>query len=246
LSDSTYQLSIVIPAYGEADRIAATVGVLRTVVEATGRTVEIVVVDDGSPDDTASRARSAGADQVIQLGENFGKGAAVRIGMLKGRGSVRCFVDADLAYSPDQVLRVVAAVEQGADAAVGNRRLDPAGASGPLVRRLGGTLISLLSSWLVLGERRDSQCGIKAFDQRSAAWVFSRTRIDGFGFDVEVLHLLNTWGAAVVDVPVHAEPSEASTVHVIRDGLRLLMDLLVIRYRTRRGDYAVGGVRVEP
>ena len=239
-------LSVIVPAYGEAERIGATVRSLRQALTATGRSVEIVVVDDGSPDNTAARARAAGADRVIQLGRNRGKGAAVRAGMVSATGTVRCFVDADLAYPPDQVLRLVEAIEAGADAAVGNRRLESGGSSGPILRKLGGALISLLTSWLVLGQRRDSQCGVKAFAASTAMWVFTRTRIDGFGFDVEVLHLLDLRGARVVDVPARAEPSQGSTVHVLRDGLRLLVDLVVIRYRSWRGDYAGADVKVSP
>lgn len=244
LTGSGVDLSVVVPAYAEAGRIAMTVQTLRAEIEATGRSIEIVVVDDGSPDDTAARARAAGAEQVIQLGRNRGKGAAVRAGMLSAKGAVRAFVDADLAYSPAQLLRLVEQVEAGADAAVGNRRLPPAGPGGSLLRRLGGELISLLGAWMVLGARRDSQCGVKAFADETAVWVFSRTRIERFGFDVEVLHLLAERGAAVVDVPVRAQVSEGSSVNVFRDGLRLLADLVVIRYRSRRGDYGTREVRV--
>lgn len=246
MTEREIDLSVVVPAYAEAGRIAETVQRLRDEVSASGRNVEIVVVDDGSPDDTAARARAAGADQVIQLGRNRGKGAAVRAGMLAATGTVRGFVDADLAYPPDQLLSLVTQVEAGADAAVGSRRLRPGGAAGPRVRRWGGQFISLLGAWLVLGERRDSQCGVKVFSGDVAAWIFTRTRIEGFGFDVEVLHLLAERGATVVELPVSAGPSESSTVHVIRDGIRLTCDMLLIRYRSRRGDYAVGEVRVGP
>lgn len=244
MSDHGFDLSVVVPAYQEAPRIAATVERLQREVAAAGRRVEVLVVDDGSTDRTAATAREAGADQVIQMGSNCGKGAAVRAGMLAATGSVRAFIDADLAYTPAQLLGIVSEVEQGADAAVGNRRLAPGGSSGPILRRLGGAFISLVTSWLVLGNRRDSQCGIKAFDGAVAMWVFTRARIDGFGFDVEVLHLLDARGATVVEVPVTARASDASSVHVFRDGVRLLVDLAVIRYRSRRGDYADGDVRV--
>ena len=137
MTDRQADLSVVVPAYCEATRIAATVATLHTELATADRRVEVIVVDDGSTDDTAARARSAGADQVLQLPSNRGKGAAVRAGMLAASGRVRCFVDADLAYGPNQILRLVAAVEEGADDAdeavrLAIKRIDKAAQKGVL------------------------------------------------------------------------------------------------------------------
>jgi glycosyltransferase involved in cell wall biosynthesis len=239
-----FRLSVVVPAYRE-ERIGATVGRLREallVVEDEGG-VEIVVVDDGSRDGTAELAGAAGADQVVILPENRGKGAAVRAGMLRATGRVVAFTDADLAYSPDQLVGLLHGVESGWDVVVGSREHDDAttvvGAS--WLRSAGHRVVSMLNRVVLVGRHRDTQCGIKAFRADVARVLFSRAGIDRFAFDVELFHLIERYGFSLSERPVRVENSDRSTVRVARDAVRLVADLARIRRWGRQGRYELDG-----
>lgn len=235
------RLSVVIPAYQEGDRIAATIDEVRSqlagVAERGG--VEVIVADDGSADETSLRATNAGADLVVTLPENQGKGAAVRAGMQAASGSTRVFLDADLAYSPDQVLKLLAQTEAGWDVVVGSRKhtatttLVQAGR----LRQLGSRAINVLTSLVLLGRYRDTQCGLKAFRADAADAIFPLTHIDRFALDIEVLYLVERKRLSLTEVPVQVANSERSTVRVFRDTARLLRDLVRIRVLARNGDY---------
>ncbi|MCE2532310.1 MAG: glycosyltransferase family 2 protein [Acidimicrobiia bacterium] len=241
---SGVRLSVVLPAFREARVIADTLAALRDGLSgaAPGDLLELIVVDDGSDDATVERARAAGADRVIALGGNRGKGAAVRTGMLAADGEVVVFTDADLQYPPDRIVAVLDRLggEVGAVLATRGRTADG------LLRRLGTHVVSRLAALLVLrGEEfaqhrlGDTQCGLKAFRQDVAHEVFGRCRVDRFGFDVEVLLLLSLLGVPTVVETVEATSGmRRSTVRVVRDGVGILRDLVGIRRRYRRGDYS--------
>ena len=240
LAPGEVRLTVVVPAYRE-ERIGATVERLRKEladVDADGG-LEIIVVDDGSDDDTAGQAETAGADRVIRQPVNQGKGAAVRAGMLAAQGRTVAFTDADLSYAPDQMLPLLGRVEEGWDIVVGSRfhadttTLVRAG----LLRRAGGRVINQCTRLVLVADHEDTQCGIKAFRSDVARLVFGHSRVDGFAFDVEVLHLAERYGLSVAEVPVVVENSDRSTVRVARDALRLLRDLVRIRRWSRAGEY---------
>ena len=254
------RLSVVVPAYGEQERIGVTVRRLRDelgLVAADGG-LEVIVVDDGSADDTAGAAERAGADQAIKLPQNRGKGAAVRTGMLAARGRTIAFTDADLAYSPDQVLDLLLEVEKGWDMVVGSRRHTGTTTlvRARRLREIGGRVINVLTTTLLLGQYRDTQCGLKAFRSDAARLLFAQTRIDGFAFDIELFHLAERYELSVLEVPVRVENSERSTVKVARDALRLTRDLVRVRRWAKAGVYAelpppregqvTGSIRQEP
>jgi dolichyl-phosphate beta-glucosyltransferase len=238
-----HRLSVVVPAYRE-ERIADAIGRLRedlAKIDADGG-LEIIVVDDGSHDGTAERAEAAGADQVIRQPVNRGTGAAVRAGILGANGRTVAFTDADLSYSPDQLLGLLSEVEAGWDVVVGSRRhtdtttLVKAGR----VREIGGRAINLLTRAVLLGEYRDTQCGLKAMRSDVAALIFSHSHVDGFAFDVEVFHLVERYHLSLIEVPVRVENSTRSTVRVARDAVRLVHDLFRIRGWSRAGVYDLG------
>ena len=235
------RLSVVVPAYREGDRIADTLTRLRAAladVEAGGG-LELVVVDDGSADGTADRARAAGADQVLVFETNRGKGAAVRAGMLAAEGRTVAFIDADLAYGPAQVLELLDAVEGGWDVAVGSRQhtetttLVRAGR----LRELGGRAVNLLTHLVLLGQHRDTQCGIKAMRRDAARAIFGRARVDRFAFDVEMFYLVERYRFSLTELPVKVVNSERSTVRIIPATIGLIGDLFRIRARARQGLY---------
>ncbi len=235
------RLSVVIPAFREADRIAQTVAELHTALSELRRTgdLEVVVVDDGSGDGTGDVARAAGADLVIDLEQNLGKGGAVRAGMLAATGRCRAFLDADLAYSPDQVLVLLQQIESGWDVVVGNRHHVATRTLVPTsrLRDVGGRMVNLTTQVLLLGQYRDTQCGLKAMRGDVAEQLFATTRVTGFAFDIEVLHLVERYRLSLTEVPVHVRNSDRTTVNLVRDTGRLLRDLRRIRRWARQGAY---------
>ncbi|HTN99340.1 MAG TPA: glycosyltransferase [Microthrixaceae bacterium] len=237
------RLSVVIPAYMEEDRIAATIAAIReaTAEVDTNGGVEVIVVDDGSTDRTSAIAHVAGADQVLTHPQNRGKGAAVRTGSLAATGKTVAFTDADLSYSPDQILLLLEGVESGWDIVVGSRRHVDARTvvrAGRL-RELGGRVINVLTEYVLLGRYRDTQCGLKAMRSDTAQLVFSHTRIDGFAFDVEIFALVERYRLALLEVPVEVVNSERSTVRVVSDASKLIRDLFRIRSFARVGFYEI-------
>jgi dolichyl-phosphate beta-glucosyltransferase len=242
--------TVVIPALDEAQRIGATVAAVRAALEplSTGDGVEIVVVDDGSTDGTADAALAARADQVVVLPHNRGKGAAVRAGVAAGRGRTIAFTDADLSYSPDQLVTAIMRVEEGWDVAVGSRRHPGASTErgAGAVRDLGSRAINLVTMAVLLSRPHDTQCGLKAFRSDAAALVFGLGRVDGFAFDIEVLHLVERHELRLVEVPVRLRSADRSTVRAARDGLRLLRDVWRIRHWSATGAYELPAVATPP
>ena len=235
------RLSVVVPAYMEEGRIGATVSRLRSeldLVAAYGG-VQIVVVDDGSTDGTAEEAQAAGADTVVRHDHNRGKGAAVRSGVMASDGRTIVFTDADLSYSPDQIPGLLELVEGGWDVVVGSRRHTETTTlvRARRLREVGGRAINLLTRAVLLGQYRDTQCGLKSFRSDVARLIFTHTRVDGFAFDVEVFHLIERYHLSLTEVPVRVENSPRSTVHVLRDAGRLVRDLFRVRQWSSQGLY---------
>ena len=242
LIDKKPRISLIIPAFEEADRIAGTLSTVDSELRSSlqkSDDIEVIVVDDGSNDATSEIARQAGADVVIRLEENKGKGAAIRAGVQEANGSVVAFTDADLAYNPRQVVKLVTLVESGYDMVVGSRQhietknLVRAGR----FREVGGRLINMATSGILLGHYRDTQCGLKAFKSQVAKSLFDAGTLDGFSFDVELFHLAERWDLSLKEIPVEVENSQRSSVSAFRDGVFLLLDLIRIRQRARRGVY---------
>jgi glycosyltransferase involved in cell wall biosynthesis len=239
----TGRLSIVIPAYCEAERVGDTIAALRAAlasIDGDGG-VEIIVVDDGSTDGTSDAARAGGADQIVPLRPNRGKGAAVRAGMLAAHGRTVAFTDADLSYAPEHILRLLAEVEAGWDVVVGSRKHIETNVlvRGRWVRELSGRVFNFLTWGVLLGQYRDTQCGLKAFRSDVARLLFSNARVDGFAFDVEIFHLVERYRLSLLEVPVHVANSKASTVRLRAEGVRMLRDLFRVRRWESRGVYGV-------
>jgi len=235
------RLSVVVPAYKEAERIVGTVETLHAhlanLIDADD--FEIVIVDDGSGDGTASVAESTGLARGILLPENLGKGGAVRAGMRAARGRSRVFLDADLAYGPDEVIRVMAELENGWDVVVGSRRDSRlvTQTSAGLVRDVGGRLVNLATHVLLLGQYRDTQAGCKGFRSDVAELIFSKTQLNGFSFDIEIFHLVERWRLTLKEIPMSVAETDASTVNLVSDTMQLLADLGRIRRWSARGVY---------
>ncbi len=159
--------------------------------------------------------------------------------MLAARGRAKAFTDADLSYSPDQIVDALRLVEDGWDVAVGNRRHSAASTvvATSRLRRAGSRAINLLAAAVLLSRPHDTQCGLKAFRSDAAQLVFGLAQIDGFSFDVEVLHLVERHGLSLVELPVRVVNRERSSVRIGPDTLRLIIDLWRIRHLSATGAY---------
>ncbi len=202
-------ISLVLPAYNEAQRLPAYLPSVRNCFDTRyGESYEVIVVDDGSTDQLehvlAPLASTWPQLALLRLATNCGKGAAVRIGVLSAEGERVLFADADGAAPIDQSDRLCAALDHGADVAIGSRLL-PAGdsvRSRPLHRAVVGRMFAYAARrWLGLAVR-DPQCGFKMFTRRAARDLFSRSREVGFLFDLELLLLAAERGYRVVEVPI--------------------------------------------
>ncbi|HVK73218.1 MAG TPA: dolichyl-phosphate beta-glucosyltransferase [Kofleriaceae bacterium] len=227
-------LSVVVPAYNESARLGPTLARIQAHLDARGGRSEVVVVDDGSRDDTASLARAAGA-RVVSHATNRGKGAAVRTGVAAAGGALVLICDADLSTPIEELDVLEAALVAGADIAVGSRRLDARTieVDQPLPRRVLGAAFRALVR-LGLGVRvADPMCGFKLFTRTAAADLFTRARIDRWAYDVEVLRLAGDhW--RVVEVPVRWRHVDGSRVSLGRDILTTACELLEIRLVAQR------------
>ena len=239
-SRSPLQWSVVIPAYNEARRLPRYLDTVVAYFDGRGEPCEVIVVDDGSTDDTAAVVERMGqhhaAVTVIRSGRNEGKGAAVRSGMLAARGRWRLFADADGATPITEVKRLEAALAAGADVAIGSRGLSDASVF--LETRRHRVLAGRIFNWLLrrVGLRgiHDSQCGFKAFTARAADTLFPRIATRGFGFDVELLFRARAVGFAIAEIAVNWADQPGSKSSVLRDGPRMMWQILRARRRLGR------------
>ena len=227
----------MIPAYNEELRISRTV---REVIDYLDRQQygwEIIVVDDGSTDATASLVRqAAGEDERVRVVSlpHAGKGWAVRNGMLAACGEFRLLSDADLSVPIAQVERLLPPQNGGADVSVGSREAPGAARYGePTRRHLMGRVFNSAARCLAAPRISDTQCGFKCFRARAAEELFSRATMNGFSYDVEILHLANRLGMTIAEIGVDWHYREHSKVRPFRDAFSMGLDLLRIRWRHR-------------
>ena len=236
-------LSIIVPAYNEADRLPSTLHSIRAFLDETGRSAEVIVVDDGSTDATSAVVREiASADDrltLIRLPQNRGKGYAVRTGVVNAAGERVLFADADGATPIEELRRLEAHLDAGAQVAIGSRGIkdDSVTVRAKINRRLAGRIFHQLVRRLTVAGFVDTQCGFKLFTAPVAQELFSRMRMDGFSFDVEVLLMAVRRGYRVDEVPVNWTHIPGSKINVVSDGLRMAQDLFRIRAYALRGLY---------
>ncbi len=237
-------LSVVIPAYNEEHRLGPTLDRMTAWLSAHLRQYEIVVVDDGSGDATVSvaRAREQFGVRVVLNDSNRGKGYSVRHGVAEARGRWVLMSDADLSTPIEELVHLAAKapafqVVIGSRAAPGARLVRRQ----PWYREAMGRTFNLLVQALLLPGIRDTQCGFKLFEARAARDVFSRVHTDGFGFDVEVLHVAHKLGYRIAEVPVRWLDDPATRVRPVRDALSMAVDLW--RVRTRHAHLTPAGRR---
>lgn len=243
MQPSGIELSIIIPAYNEERRLPAALDRIRDFLGSRADTTEVIVVDDGSTDQTQKIVEQRQPDwpalRLVANGENRGKGYSVRRGMLEARGRIALFTDADLSAPIEESAKLLEALESY-DAAIGSRAVDRSviEVHQSRLRELAGILFNGLVRIILRISFEDTQCGFKAFRREKARIVFLQQKIEGFGFDPEILFLCRKHGLRVAEVPVRWRHDPATKVHVFRDSLRMFGDLVAIRWRWMCGAYA--------
>ncbi|HEX2517408.1 MAG TPA: glycosyltransferase [Chloroflexota bacterium] len=242
-------VTLVIPAYNEAQRLPLTLGAWWGFFATQDYRAEVLVVDDGSRDATSDVVQGfarevgggAGVPEVrlLTLGRNQGKGGAVRSGVLAASGAHVFYVDADLNVAPEHITPALACLTTDYDVVAGQRRLrDYASTERSATRVLAGALVQATRRTVVLPTIRDTQCGFKGFRAAIAREVFRRARIRSFAFDVEVLFLARRLGARIKELPVEVTFRAGSSYDVRRHLLPFLGDILAIRRNAFSGAYS--------
>ncbi|MGH7316414.1 MAG: dolichyl-phosphate beta-glucosyltransferase [Candidatus Rokuibacteriota bacterium] len=247
----TPRWSLVIPAYNEALRLPGYLKEIQAYFEGRDESYEVIVVDDGSQDGTGERVGEVAAGRpgvtVHALDRNRGKGYAVRSGMARAAGRLRLMTDADGATPIAEVARLESAVAAGADLAVGSRVLQDPSVTRQvrLHRKLAGHVFNFLMRRLGVASVVDTQCGFKLFRGPVAEALFPLLTTDGFGFDVELLMLAERRGFRVAEVPVNWADQPGSKVRVLREGPRMIYEVVAARRRLagRPGIGPTGGGR---
>jgi dolichyl-phosphate beta-glucosyltransferase len=236
--------SIVIPAYNEAGRIPATLHAVVECIRQKGWSAEVIVVDDGSRDATAEVVRGIAATapeiRLMQNPGNRGKGYSVRSGLLNALGEVVMFTDADLSSPMEEAQGLFDAISNGADIAIGSRWLETKRQTirQPLYRQFFGRCFNGVTR-LVMGlPFADTQCGFKAFTRAAAQTVFQLQTIERWGFDPEILFIALKRGYRIQEVPVSWAHDERSRVSYLKDGLKMLQEIAIVRWNALLGRYS--------
>lgn len=234
-----FSLSFIIPAYNEEARIGAS---LQKALDYFGEqpyTTEIIVVSDGSKDRTGDVVQGFQGQKspvlFLEQPKNMGKGAAVRRGMLEGRGTYRIFSDADFSTPVHETARMLERLQNGVDVCIGSRGVDTSLVKKhqPFYREFIGNRFNDVIQLFFTRGITDTQCGFKGFTARAAEQIFSRTKIDGFVFDVEALTIARKLGLRIEEIPVEWYNDERTTVSFGHTG-QILRELVAIK-RLHRG-----------
>ena len=237
------ELSVVIPAYNEAERIGPTLEAITKHLNAAEASYEIIIVSDGSTDSTdeivSTHSQNDNRIRLISYQPNKGKGHAVRRGMLEARAHHVLLTDADLATPIEDLHKLEEVAANGYEVVAGSRALKDAVIIGwrPWYRVLSGKIFNIIIRALAVPNIRDTQCGFKYFKDGSAAEIFSVARLDGFGYDVEVLFLAGKFGYRIAEIGVHWNNSPATKVSVLKHTLPMLLEVIQVRLNDWKGRY---------
>lgn len=237
------RLSIVIPAYNESARIEATLARVLECVETRHWDAEILVVDDGSTDNTVAIVQQWMARHpqlhLVKNPGNRGKGYSVRNGLLQSAGDIVMFTDADLSAPIEEATRLLEAIDAGADVAIGSRWLDKQKQTvhQPIYRRFFGRCFNWVTRRIIGLPFKDTQCGFKAFRRDAAQVIFRLQTIERWGFDPEILYIARKLKFTIIEVPVTWGHDERSRISYLKDGMKMLEEMAEIRTNSLRGRY---------
>ncbi len=238
------QYSIVIPAYNESARILGALQAVTGCIRERGWSAEVIAVDDGSRDQTAAIVRAFAVDapevRLLQNPSNRGKGYSVRHGILQALGEVVMFTDADLSAPIEEAERLFAAIAAGADIAIGSRWLERTRQTirQPLYRQFFGRCFNGVTRAVMGLPFADTQCGFKAFTRAAAQTIFQLQTIERWGFDPEILFIALKRGYRIVEVPVSWAHDERTRMSYLKDGVRMLQDIAIVRWNALLGRYS--------
>ncbi|OGM31964.1 hypothetical protein A2803_02650 [Candidatus Woesebacteria bacterium RIFCSPHIGHO2_01_FULL_44_21] len=235
---TTPHLSLVIPAYNEEGIIKSNLEKVLKFLSKKSYLWEIVVVDDGSRDNTPDIVNSLKKVRLVKLPENMGKGAAVKAGMLKARGKLIIFMDADLSV-PLNYIDVVVRALHSSDVAIGSRRVKGSVIKKhqPFLRENMGRVFTKLTQIIIGSKIADFTCGFKGFTKEAASKVFAHGVIDRWAYDAEIIFLAEKFGLKITEVPVEWINREETRVKVGRATIESLIDLVKIRFFGLAGKY---------
>jgi len=233
-------LSIVVPAYNEQWRIPTTLINLLDYLDQSELHYEIIVVDDGSLDNTTEVVKKfekiRSQIRHIRIPSNYGKGNAVKTGVLNSYGKRILFTDADGATPIEELERLSVAMDQGADVVIGSRAISSKETKvvTNFFRKYLGRVFNTIINLFLIKDVADTQCGFKLFTASSAKFLFESQRAKGFSFDFEILFIARKTGLKVSEVPVNWQNVPGSKVNVMLDGLRMIFDIFIFRFRHRK------------
>ncbi len=244
-------ISIVIPAYNESERLGAPLTIILEFVSVNCFNAEVIVIDDGSTDDTAKVADAVFAAKpdidarVIRYEQNRGKGFAVKTGLLAAKGDIALFTDADLSTPIEEMSKLIEPISNGDfDVAFGSRALDRTliGTHQPWRREQGGRVMNMIIKTMSGLPFFDTQCGFKAFNMTKFRPLLDVMQIDRFGFDVEFLFVANHHKLRLAEIPVRWNDVAGSKVSVFRDTRRMFSELMQIRRNAKKGVYEIPAI----
>ena len=238
------ELSIVVPAFNEEQRLPKSLRSIQSYLKSRRLRAEVLVVDDGSTDATPKLVEASRNGfpelRLISNGRHRGKGFSVRHGMLEARGEFALFTDADLSAPIEEADKLLAPLRDGShDGAIGSRAVDRGliEVHQPAHRERAGIVFNRIVRGLTGLQFRDTQCGFKAFRREKARVIFDQQRIEGFGFDPEILFLAQQKGLRIAEIPVRWAHDPTTKVKLLRDSMRMFLDLLAIRWNALLGRY---------
>ena len=237
------RLSLIVPAYDEVDRIQGTLRQIFEYFDRQSYTWELIVVLDGGRPGAGAKIAEVARDRmnvrVIDNVQNRGKGFSVRTGVLAAHGDRVAFIDADLSMPIEGLAGLLAALDAGADVVIGSRAMGQSAVSGPqpMLRRPMGALFNAFVRAAALSGISDTQCGFKGFRREAAALIFTRQRLNGFGFDVEVLWIARKAGLVIREIPVTCVYHGGSSVSRIGGAISMIADVVRVRAYDALGRY---------
>ena len=234
-------LSIIIPAYNEENRLPKSLGQVLRFLEGQSFTSEVIVVENGSADNTLDVAQEFAqkhANVRVIKSDQRGKGLAIQRGVKEAKGEYLFMCDADLSMPIEEISKFFPPKLNKVDVAIGSREAPGAVRyNEPPYRHITGRVFNTLIHWLVLPGLQDTQCGFKCIRADIARDIFPRQTLTGWAFDVELLYIARRHGYQIVEIPIDWYFNADSKISVIRDSLRMFLDLLRIRFNAWRGLY---------
>ncbi len=230
-------LSIVIPAYNEEFRLPTFLNEVIPYIDSIQQKIEVIIINDGSTDNTHKIINQFMATDkrisVITSVKNCGKGASVKKGILKAKGTFVLFIDADGATPIDELEKVLPLIDKGKKFIIGSRRMQNFTVQRNVLRRFLAFILNVIINHIIPLDITDTQCGFKVLQKDIAIKLFSKMKEDGWAFDIELLYLAKLSGCTITEIPVNWNEIKGGSLHPFKDGLKMLIAILRIKNETK-------------